>query len=141
MRKRNDMLVISFLTLIYVLYILFLEKNLNKYDKLILTSGTLSVLNLVYCTFKNKKKVDLVHLSYAIHAFILSLFVQNTNFLILFELIIVVNLLYWYVDRKCPIGSYSNKNISLITNNFNFLPFVTLTILTYKLYFRINQNY
>ena len=133
MRKKFDMLVVSIFIYFYALSILLIDNNLDTYDKIIMSSGFLSVILFLKCILFNEGNNDYIHLSYSIHAFILSLFSKNFNIIFLYEIIIIINLTYWFIDSKCPVGSYNDKNIRKVTDSLVYLPFISLVILTYKI--------
>ena len=138
MKKNKDMFIISCIIYYYLIYVTIFEKKLNNFELLTVSTGLLTVLTFLKNIIYNDKNIDFIHLVYCYYAFFTPLFIENINLLFLFELIILINLTYWLVDGKCPVGGYKNENIKKITSNFNFVPWISLAVVSYKIYHRLS---
>lgn len=138
MKKNKDMFIISCIIYYYLIYVTIFEKKLNNFELLTVSTGLFTVLTFLKNVIYNDKNIDFIHLVYCYYAFFTPLFIENINLLFLFELIILINLTYWLVDGKCPVGGYKNKNINKITSKFNFVPWISLAVVSYKIYHRLS---
>ena len=136
MRKPIDIIVLIIALNIYLGYILLFDFNeLNLYEQIIISSGLIFLnvfLSLIFLNKNEKDWVDVIHLIYCLYAFILSCFVDNFNLLVFFGILILINIGYWTFDGRCPIGSYKNKLIKLVTSKLNFVPFLSFSIISFK---------
>ena len=137
MKKNKDMFIISCIIYYFLIYVTIFEKKLNRFELFTVSTGLVTNLIFLKNVIYNDKDIDFIHLIYCYYAFIAPIFIDNTNLLLLFEFILFINLTYWIVDGKCPVGGYKNDKIRKITSNFNFIPWVSLAIVSYKLYHRL----
>ncbi len=142
MEKSVDVSLITVSIDVYLIYLLYYQK-LNIYEKTIIILALLIHVLYLFAIFTGNLYVtDVLHISFMIYISILSLFVRNSSFILLFILIITTMLLYWYIDGKCPMGNYqtipfmnSLTNSDIYTYLIDYITIFLLIVLLSKFAF------
>jgi len=122
MTKNIEISIITLLIDISLIIILFTQK-LNKFELNIIYFVFIVHFIFLYALQKNNRYlIDTMHIIFVIYIYVLSFFAKNIYLLLLFLSLFIMMILYWIIDKKCPIGEY------------NTIPFIHNIIETYPHY-------
>ena len=139
--------IFSFSILCFLLYIIFTSYDTNNtYDNILLI--ILIIIQLLFqlsLFIKTNKHLDYLHIIYIL-SFIFGIFVKNEQIIYLYIFIVIVNLIYWLLSNKCPLGQfdtipYYNKcKNDLGTNTLNYICYGYMIILIGIYIYKIISN-
>ena len=139
MTKNLEMSIITLLIDISLVFILFTQK-LNKFELSIIYFVFIIHIIFLYALQKNDRYlIDVMHVIFVMYIYVLSFFAKNIYLLSLFLSLFIMMILYWVIDKKCPIGEYNTiPFINNIIQNYPHYIIWTLTIIpVYSLLKRI----
>lgn len=140
MIKYFDLLVISFVNIIFSLIVLFTQTEYGKYDKpIIYLSLLILVIFLFSVFFKKRNLIDLFHIVYTIYMTFVPFLISNILLTFQHLLITIIMLTYWFIFDRCPMGRYESLSfINAIVIKYNyffyFLPIIIFFALFHNMY-------